>query len=176
MKRNLLVLATLLVTMLLASSAMAQASATATANAQATIYQAIAITNTSMLNFGVIVPSAAPGTVSVAASAAATRTPTGGVTLLAAAPAAAAATFNVTGQAAAAYTATVSGGPFNVTRLTGTETMSVDNLAVMASPPALNGATAVQLYVGGRLNVAANQVAGTYENTGGPISVTVAYN
>lgn len=128
----------------------------------------LAIVKTIDLSFGKVASSAALGTVKV--TAAGVRSMTGGVTLITL-PAPAAASFNVTGANNSTYTVTL---PAAVTLTSGANTMTVNAFTSTPTPTGtLSAAGAQTLTVGGTLNVAANQVAGTYTGT---FAVTVVYN
>jgi len=156
-------------------STFGQASATATATA--TIVTPIAITNpgASTLSFGNVIQTvpANPATVTVDP---ATGTASYSNATASAIPAATAritrAAFTVTGTPGAAYTISLPG----TVVLTGpSSTMNADNFqSSPVSPGALSSPGGTQtLYVGARLNLVANQAAGTY--TSGAFTVTVNY-
>lgn len=147
------------------------AAATASGTASAEIVSAIAISNTTGLNFGQIAPSGSAGTVSV--STAGVRSSLGGVTL-----------GNQVTVTAAAFA--VTGAPDNVYSITlpadGTITltsgaspaMAVDGfVSDPASPGTLSGAGTDTVNVGATLSVGVNQPNGNYS---GLFNVTVAYN
>lgn len=146
--------------------------ASATSNATATVVTPIAISNTAALAFGKF-SAGTGGTVVV--STAGSRSFTGNVVLLAGDVGSAAA-FSVTGDASATYAITLPGSAATITRVSGTETMSV---ATFVSNPAA-GATgtlsvggAQTINVGGTLTVASAQVVGSYTGT---YAVSVEYN
>jgi hypothetical protein len=144
--------------------------ATATSNAAAVIIAPLSITNTGGLHFGTIMRSGALGTVSIATDG--TRTSSGGVTPSPLAPLHSVATFNVEGESGNEVVITL---PASTTISNGSETMTVDNFVSDpddANPVTLTGAATV-LRVGATLNVAANQVSGTYTGT---FDVSVNYN
>ena len=142
--------------------------ATATANAVAQIAAAISITKTDDLDFGQVVPSVDPGTVTVPLVG--DRTVGGGVTL-GNAGSAGPATFDVAGEPNATYDITLP-APFN---LTGPgDPMLVDGFTCSpGSTGTLNGGGTQALSVGGTLHVGANQAAGSYSAV---FDVVVAYN
>lgn len=156
-----------------AGASFAQTTATATAEANATIIQPITITKTADLNFGIVVPGATPGTVTVGYDG--TRASLGGVSLLAGNPGTvSAAHFDAAGQPSTAYTLSI---PASVTISNGTETMVIDNFT---SDPGAGTATfdvsgTYEIRVGGTLNVLANQAPGDYTNTT-DLDVTINYN
>ncbi len=142
--------------------------ATATADATAQILQQVQISKTGDLNFGTIVPdTAASGVVSVAANAAGTRSCAANLTCAGAASVSSA-SFNVTGA---------NGQNVDVSGLAGLTQLSdgTNNMAIALSgstPVLAMTGSAVPLYVGGDLTVAANQPAGVYSGT---FSVSVDY-
>lgn len=142
--------------------------ATATADATAEILQQVQIAKSGDLNFGTIVPdSAASGVVSIAANAAGTRSCAANLTCAGAASVSSA-SFNVTGANGLNVDVTGLGG---LTQLSdGTNNMAI-TLNGSSSVLAMTG-SAVPLYVGGNLTVAANQPAGVYSGT---FSVSVDY-
>jgi hypothetical protein len=156
-----------------AVTSFAQNTASATASASGTIVTPIAITKNVDLNFGNIASGTA-GTVTLEASAAATRTPSAGITLPAGnTGTVTAAKFTVTGAAGYAYTFTVPSTATTITRQSGTETMTVDAFTSNAGTTITGGS--VEVYVGATLHVGANQVAGVYTSAT-PFTVTVNYN
>ncbi len=139
--------------------------------AGAELVVALTIVNTTPMHFGVI---AIPNTAgSVLLNTANSRTPTG-VTTVASGTAARAAKFDLTGTTGDTYSFALPAS-ITVTRTSGTETMTIDNLVVKvdgASEVAagsigtctLTGGTST-VYVGGKLNIGASQVLGTYTGT-----------
>ena len=143
---------------------------TASGTGQATIVTPLSVVNTDTLRFGAVIPSASAGTVTVDPFTEA-RTATGGVT---------------------AYGGTVTAGKFaglsdgkthlkidvpvgsiTITRVGGGATMTVDNFTLNGNKNDwVVGSTVFTFQVGARLNVAANQMAGTYTGT---YTVTVNY-
>lgn len=148
-----------------AVSSYGQTSATATA--VATIYTplSIALTGTNM-SFGIIVPTAAAGSVILA--------PDGGTTLsnvtLVPSGTVTAAQFTVSGNASTTYTIDL---PVSVTLTNGAVNMTVDTFTTDALG-SLSGAGTEALNVGATLGVGANQAPGNY--TGPAFTVTVNYN
>jgi Domain of unknown function (DUF4402) len=146
--------------------------ATATATATATIVQAISIVQApgGGLNFASIAPSAAGGDVTV--DTADTRTAcTGGQFCSGTVTSGA---FNVAGANNYNYTLTLPTTAVTLTRVSGTETMSVGTFAHNAGlTPALSATGTSSFKVGATLTVGANQVAGVYNGT---FPVTVVYN
>jgi len=166
-------LALTVVVLAFALSSFAQSSATA--NVTAVIYTPIAITNTVDMDFGILAGSATSGTCVLGTDN--SRTPSGGVTLLAGGSPAAA-SFTVTGIADAVYTITLPAGATQVSN--GTQTMDVDTWVSNPTPTGtLTGGTST-LLVGATLHVAVSQAAGTYTATtlpggSGEFTVTVNY-
>ncbi len=144
--------------------------ATRAANGRARTLRPIVLTNTRALDFGTLITGATAGTVTVNPRTDA-RTRTGGVTLFGGG-APGAARFTATGTPAVNAFITIGTAPV-LTRVSGSETMTVSNMT-------LNGATTrripasgvLDVRVGGRLNVAANQRDGLYS---GSFNLTVDY-
>jgi hypothetical protein len=150
--------------------------ATGSATATATIIAPIAISSTVQMNFGnAAVNATLGGTVILATNS--TRSATAGVTLPTGAGAGTvtAASFDVTGSGTLTYAITLPVAAYTITRLTGTETMTVTNFVSNPSGTGALTAGAQTLLVGATLNVAAAQVPGTYTNATG-FDVTVNYN
>jgi Mat/Ecp fimbriae major subunit len=144
--------------------------ATANATAVTTIISAIAIANTSGLNFGNIAPSASGGDVVV--DTADTRAScTGGQFCNGTVSSAA---FNVTGSAGYTYIITLPASIQTLTRVSGTETVSLSSFThSISGTPTLSAAGTNSFKVGGTLTVGAGQAAGIYV---GSFSVGVDYN
>lgn len=155
-----------------AGASFAQTSANATASASANIIQPIAITKDADMNFGSLIPGASAGTLALATDG--TLTPTG-VTVVTSAHAAA--SFTATGQSGVAYTITLPSSAVTITRVSGSETMTIDNFVSdpAAGTATFDGSGTQIINVGATLNVGASQVAGSYTNLTG-IQVTVNYN
>ncbi|MEM8696314.1 MAG: DUF4402 domain-containing protein [Pseudomonadota bacterium] len=160
-----------LITVFAAGAAMASLgtaanAATATADATAEILEQVQIAQVTDLNFGTIVPDATnAATVSVAANAAGTRN-CGGLTCAGGASVSSA-SFDVTGANGLNVDVALSG----LTQLSdGTNNMPI-TLNASSNVLAMTG-SAVSLYVGGDLSVAANQPAGVYSGT---FTVTADY-
>jgi hypothetical protein len=170
MKNTMKVFALTLAMIALAATTFAQVSATATTSA--TVITPIAISKTVDMNFGnIAVSPTVAGTVVLAPAG--TRTKTGGVTLPAVAGTVAAASFTVTGLGTSTYSISL---PSTIT-LNGTPSGTMTVNAFTSTPSgtgALTAGTQV-VTVGGTLNVAAAQAAGTYTNTA-DMTVTVNYN
>ncbi len=155
--------------MWLAAGAMsAQSSATQSATATARVLAKIQLTKNTDLNFGDLVAGGSAGTVVVSTTG--TRTSTGGVTL--AVGTVTQAGFTVVGEPNKTYTITV---PASVTlNGPGGNTMAVNGFVLNPTSPAtLPAGGSAPLNIGATLNVAANQVTGSYSNT---FNVVVAYN
>ena len=155
----------------LATAQAQQNNSSTTANANTTVIQAISISRTAHMNFGSVVAGGSLGTVVLPASASPTRSATGGTTL-GSATVVSAAIFAISGEPNNTYAITLPSSPVTITD--GTNNMTVSNFT--SSPGGtgtLNGSGLETVYVGGTLNVAANQVSGIYS---GSFSVTVTYN
>jgi len=144
--------------------------ASATAHTTATIVTAIAIQNTTDMNFGHIAVGDQAGTVVLTPSS--TRTATGGCSLPATTGTVSAAQFTVTGASDFDFTIFL---PSSVTLDDNNgNSMTVD---LFTSNPSgtgtLSGGTA-DVYVGGTLHVGANQVSGIYESDN-DFTLTVQY-
>lgn len=168
-------LAVTLLGLLAASRLEAQGSATFVSTASAAIAGSLRITNTGPLNFGDVLPSAAPGTVSVnlttAATPIVTRSATPGASLSGAAFSAATFLVERTGSGNPHVYVTLPTAPVTLTRSGGGASMTVDTFRSNLSTDC-NGAPGspcpkapFTLWVGGRLNVGANQAPGVYSGT-----------
>ncbi|MDQ3279075.1 MAG: DUF4402 domain-containing protein [Bacteroidota bacterium] len=166
---------TALVTLFIANQSQAQS--TASADAFATVVTPIAISKAADLNFGnIAVQSTASGTGAaggtVVLATGGSRTATGGVTLPAGTGTVSAASFTVTGEGSRTFAITLPAST-TLTRLTGTETILVNNFnSDPATTSALSGGTKT-VNVGATLNVLIDQAPGTYK---GSFNVTVNYN
>jgi len=162
----------------LGMSGMSLAATTANANgtATATIIAPITITNSTDLAFGnIVADQTTAGTVLLSASASPTRTPTT-VVLPATTGTVTAAKFRIGGATGFAYTVTLPASAATLTRVSGSETMTVDTFidSLTAHGGTISAtATDNDFYVGGTLHVGSAQVAGTYTGT---FNVVVAYN
>jgi hypothetical protein len=150
--------------------------ASATGGASATVVTAIAISQTTALNFGRFsAPTGGTaGTVTIDASAPGTRSFTGGTVLVTSGAGAIgnSGVFAVTGEASATYTIT------NPTATTLTGPGTAMGVTFTTSPSGIGGGTlsaggAQTLFVGGTLSVGAVQTPGSYT---GSYTVTVEYN
>lgn len=142
----------------------------ASATATALTLRPLSLVKTADLEFGSLIPSATAGRATIDANTN-VRTVTGGVT----------GATGATPQAAEFTAAGVFGvvalislpSSFTITRSGGTETMSVTNITTNGGigRPFL-GAGTIDIRIGGRLNVGANQAPGVYSGT---FSLTVNY-
>ena len=158
-----------------AGRAQAQGAATFTSTASAVIAGTLRITNTGPLHFGDVLPSAAPGTVSVNLTTAVTptvvRTATLGASL--SGTVFSAATFYVerTGAGNPHVYVTLPSAPVTLVRSGGGASMTVDtfrsnlNATCNGSSPGPCPTAPFTLWVGGRLNVGGNQAPGVYSGT-----------
>jgi Mat/Ecp fimbriae major subunit len=156
---------------ILASAVATQAQA-AGSNAQgrARTLQSIAMTAARDLDFGTLIIATTAGTASINPRTDA-RTRTGGVTL-APGGSAGAARFTINGTPNAPVQITIGALP-TLVRVGGTETMAVNRLTLNGGRNRnFSAAGGLDVRVGGRLAVPANQVAGAYAGT---FTVTVDY-
>lgn len=134
----------------------------ATGNTEAVLLRPLSIVNTDDLDFGTLLHGATAGTVIIDPFTDG-RTTTGGVTAAGGAPLAA----RFVTYGGPLQTLQVNRGPLPVlTRVGGGATMNVTQLTL--NGPVLrflNAAGVVDLRVGGTMNVAANQLDGTYTGT-----------
>jgi len=159
------------------SNLSAQSTVTGT-SAGAVIITPIALSQDAALNFGVM--SVLPGTGGTCIlSTTGVRSSTGGVNLSTIGTAATNAAYTVGGLADATYSITLPSS-ITVTETVGAvQTMNINGLLARSASAGSNGLTgslnsgADTFTVGGTLNVAASQLAGTYSGT---FDVTVAYN
>jgi spore coat protein U-like protein len=144
--------------------------ASSTSTATATVVAPIAISQTAALNFGRFSTPAggSAGTVTIQASAAGTRSSTGG-TVLVTSVAGNSGVYAVTGEGALTYAIT---NP-TATTLTGDGAAMAVTFTTSPSGTGALTAGAQTLYVGGTLTVGAVQTAGAYT---GSYTVTVEYN
>jgi hypothetical protein len=156
---------------LLAAAGPAQAlAATAPASGTATVVTPLSLVNTAPLSFGNIIPSATPGTVTIDEFTEA-RTFTGGVTM--AGGTISAAKFSGLTSPPSHLKIDVPNGSITITRVGGTETMTVNNFELNGDKNDwVAGNTLFEFQVGARLLVGANQAPGTYVGT---FDVTVTY-
>lgn len=148
--------------------------AAATASASATVLEPVAVTTSSSLSFGRFAAGTG-GSVSISTSGVRTAS---GVIPSADGSTMTAAKFVVTG-AAATYSV-AHGGASSLSRSAGSATMALTKFSDVSAGNATSGMVSSgtltggsqAIYVGGTLNVAANQPTGNYS---GEISVTVEY-
>jgi hypothetical protein len=158
---------------MLAFTASTFAQVTATATASAVVITPLAITKNVDMHFGRLAVNAVAGDIELSAEAAATRTESGGVTLIAGAPVHTAARFTVTGLDGLTFDVTLPAGSTSLDD-NASHTMTVDSWTTdVTNPVTISGSTV--FYVGGTLNVGANQAAGTYTSDI-PFTITVNYN
>jgi len=139
--------------------------ASAGADVSVTIRKAVAIAKQTDLAFGTVSVSTASGTATINAGTGATSSSGGVDTIVGASRA----EFSVTGEPSTG----VSIGFSNATAtLTGPGNDMTVNLTVSDASPTLNGSGAATVYVGGTLNVGANQTSGAYT---GSFTVTANY-
>ena len=142
----------------------------ATGGGQVLIVTPLSLVNTDSLRFGSIIPSATAGTVTINPFTEA-RTSTGGVTLVGA-------TFSAAKFAGLSSNPShlkidVPNGLITLTHTNGVNTMTVGSFTLNGNKNDWVTSNEVFVFnVGGRLNVGANQVAGTYTGT---FNVTVNY-
>lgn len=136
--------------------------ATATGNSEAVLLRPLSIVNTDDLDFGTLLRGATAGTVVIDPFTDA-RSTTGGVTAAGGAPLAA----RFVTYGGPLQTLQVNRGPLPVlTRIGGGATMNVTQLTLNGPTLRfLSAAGIVDLRVGGTMNVAANQLEGTYTGT-----------
>lgn len=147
--------------------------ASAIANSTSTVIAAINIAKDTDLAFGSFAAGASAGTVTVTPGGA--RSSGGGVTVVAST--ASAAKFDVTGQAGLGYSISVSATPLS----SGGNTMTFTPISDLTASSNTTGTVAVgtltggaqSIFVGGVLDVGANQVAGAYSGT---VTASVDYN
>ncbi len=166
-------LAIVLLGLLAAARLEAQGSATFTSTVSASIAGSILITNTAPLNFGDVIPSAAPGSVSVILTPAAERTAAAGASL--SGTTFSAATFHVdrTGSGNKHVGISLPSGTVTLLRVGGGASMTVDTFSsnldssCYGPNPKPNACpkTPFDFSVGARLNVGANQAPGVYSGT-----------
>jgi hypothetical protein len=136
--------------------------ATASATATGTLVSPLAVVKTDDLDFGGVIPSATAGTATINPSTDA-RTTSGGVAPAGGSPSAA--HFTAAGRIGAIALISL---PASITliRSGGAETMTVTGISTAGGTLRLfPGAGTIDVAVGGTLNVAANQVGGTYAGT-----------
>ena len=154
------------------TTVMAQSAQDNTAKAVLKIPISLAVDH--IMDFAVLSGSATAGTVEMAATLAATLTPSTGVHIVSGTPYAG--KYTVTGEPSTIYTITI---PITATTITdgGSASMTVENMTcsipVTAGAGSLAAITGLQsFYVGGTLHIGADQIAGTYT---GLFEVSVNY-
>ena len=152
----------------------ANAQAFATATATATIVSPISIVKNVDMNFGnLTISGPSGGTVTLEASAAATRTPdAGGLQLPTIVGTVSAAQFTVSGEPNYAYSIIL---PTSATLNGASSDMTADNFTTDVLNGDLGASGSESFYVGADLHAAANQAAGVYV-TSAPFTVIVNYN
>jgi hypothetical protein len=146
--------------------------ATATSAVELVVIEPFTIVKTRDLAFGNLIPSAAAGTVTINPNTSA-RSTTGGVT--AAAGSFHPAEFVTRGTPNRRVLVRLPNSTVTLTRVGGGATMTVSNFTRNGAPPTstpLDATGILTFRVGGRLNVGANQLPGTYS---GSFSIEVQY-
>ncbi|UVO55098.1 DUF4402 domain-containing protein [Sphingomonas sp. SUN039] len=144
--------------------------ATRAANGRARTLRPIVLANSRALDFGTLITGVTAGTVTINPRTDA-RTRTGGLSLVGGG-APGAARFTATGTPAVNAFITIGTAPV-LTRVSGTETMTVSNMTLNGGRTRRIPASGIlDVRVGGRLNVAANQRDGLYS---GSFNLTVDY-
>ena len=172
MKKLTLIFAVAMIALTSKTFAQDRQEATETASSTATVITPISLTNVSGINFGTIaVDATAPGTVIIASDA--TYSTTGLVTVTAETTPAPA-TFTVSGQDTYAYNIVLPTTDIILSDEATTANTMILN-AITSNASGSTGTGAETFNVGGTLNVAGGQTAGTYTNAD-ELSVTVYYN
>lgn len=170
MDRSVFLRSTLAAALLLAAAPSLAAPAVSDAGGEAIILKPLTLLNTEDLDFGVLFPSATAGTATLNAVTGAVTT-TGGV--IAGPQPTSPAAFIGAGTRRAPVILRVPNTPITLTRVGGTETMTVTNFTLDGPQTRLiTPFEAYEFKVGGRLNVGANQSGGTYVGT---FNVTAQY-
>ena len=166
-------LAPLFVALLLAApSPLLAATPAAEADAGAIVLRPLSLLKKKDLDFGTLATSPAAGTATLNPVTGVVTT-TGGVTALPIGTAPSPAVFVGAGSKNAPYQIRLPKAPITVTRVGGTETMTVTNWTLDGPTNRKVGANqAFQFNVGAQITVAANQIGGTYVGT---FDVTVHY-
>lgn len=156
--------------LLAASSPLLAATPPAEAVGEAIVLKPLSLIKKTNMDFGKLITSATAGTATIDPVSGAVTT-AGGVT--ATGMATSAATFLGAGSRNAPYQIRIPSKPITLTRVGGTETMTVTNWTLDGPTNRKIGANeAFQFGVGAQLSVAANQASGTYVGT---FDVTVHY-
>jgi len=148
-------------------------SITASASISATIVVPIGITKTVDMNFGSIISSATPGTVKLEPTGAVSAT--GGITIPAEKGSVTPASFQVTGEGNYTYSITLSSESYSLTRVTGPETMIVNNFTSFPSGNGKLTSGSQTILVGATLSVGASQPPSEYKSES-EFQITVNYN
>ena len=157
--------------LLAAPSPLLAAIPAAQAGAGAIVLKPLTLIKKNDMDFGTLIASAAAGTATIDPTTGAVTT-TGGVLPVTGSPTSAG-IFLGAGSRNAPYQIRIPKNPITLTRISGTETMTVSTWTLDGPTNRMIGANeAFQFGVGGRLTVAANQVPGTYVGT---FDVTVHY-
>jgi hypothetical protein len=144
----------------------------AQADAGAIVLRPLSLLKKTNMDFGTLATSPVAGTATINAVTGAVTT-TGGVTALPIGTAPSAAAFVGAGSRNAPYQIRIPKVPVTLTRVGGTETMTVTNWTLDGPSNRKVGVNqAFEFHVGGQLIVAANQAGGTYVGT---FDVTVHY-
>lgn len=155
-----------------APSATLAATPSAEADAGAIVLRPLSLLKKNDMNFGTLATSPAAGTATIDPVMGVVTT-TGGVIALPLGTAPSPATFVGAGSKNAPYQIRLPKTPITLTRVGGTETMSVSNWTLDGPTNRNVGSNqAFQFNVGARVAVAANQVGGTYVGT---FDITVHY-
>lgn len=169
MKKLLLVFVALIVAASFSNQVVAQSNADS--DAYATLIVPISIVNDVAMDFKTLAASGTAGTCVMAATSGAALTPTGGVTVISGTPTAG--KFTVTGEGTQVFTITLPAGASTLTgSVSGDMTVDTWTCSEPLTTAALVGGT-LEFYVGGTLNVDADEVAGLYSGT---FNVIVDYN
>jgi len=173
MNRASRLFATALATLLVAAPVQLRAATPAReSNADAIVLRPLSLLKKNDMNFGTLATSPAAGTATINPLTGVVTT-TGGVTALPIGTVPSPATFVGAGSKNAPYQIRLPKTPITLTRVGGTETMSVSNWTLDGPTNRNVGANqAFQFNVGARVAVAANQVGGTYVGT---FDITVHY-
>lgn len=150
-----------------------QRTSTATATMTATIVRPIGITNKTDMNFGNIVSGNIPGKVTL--EPAGKRSATAGISLPSESGNVTAASFQVTGEGAYAYTITLPTSDYTITRVSGSETMLINNFTSAPSGTGTLISGTQTILIGATLTIGTAQAIGEYVNESG-FNVTVNYN
>ena len=150
-----------------------QNSPTASAKVNATIVIPIGITKIADMNFGNVAVSTTSGTLILDPGG--TRSATGGITLPTVTGTVTAASFQVTGEDSYAYTITLPTEAYTITRISGSETMLINNFTSSPSGSGTLTAGVQTILVGATLIFDAEQPASQYKGETG-FNVTVNYN